>query len=36
MKDLLIPMDEGQENKPLHIGEVTYFWLLLALLEEGF
>ena len=36
MKDIFTPMDgEGQESSPLHIGEVTFFWVLLTLLEEG-
>lgn len=35
MKDLFAPLVDNEDKNPLHIGEVTHFWLLLTLIEEG-
>lgn len=35
LKDLFTPMADDERKNPLYIGEVTHFWLLLTLIEEG-
>ncbi|WP_040209347.1 DUF3231 family protein [Neobacillus jeddahensis] len=35
MKDLFVPIVDGMDKHPLHIGEVSHLWLLLTLIEEG-
>jgi len=35
LKDFIFPYASYDKNYPLHTGEVTNFWLLLTMLEEG-